>query len=92
MRLIDPDNLVTGAAWSPDGSLLAYIVRNTLINEANGLYVTDEIGKTGQRVLEGDFYLPVNFQPQPLVWSANNHIILGQVESNTGLIVQLGNE
>jgi Tol biopolymer transport system component len=89
-RLIDPDHWVVGAGWSPDGSLLAYVVRDTLDGETSGLYITDEVGKAGKQILEGEFLVPMPYDMQALMWSDNNRLLITDRETFKGVIVQLG--
>lgn len=91
LRLIDPTRYVTGGGWSPDGSAFAYLVQEP-DGEDNGLYITSEAGTPGELVLAGDFYPPDATWQQPLTWTQNNTLLLGNRETSTALIVELAQE
>ncbi len=91
LQLLHPEYHIMGAGWSPDGSLLAYIVRDTANGEADGLYITDQIGVAGRQVLAGDFRPALPFTDQSLIWSANNRLLIAHSADHTVMIVQLGN-
>ena len=89
-QTIDTERYVLSAGWSPDGSALAYIVFGGVDADSNGLYITSEPGTPGQLVLAGDFYAPTAPGLQPLVWANDNTLLIGQRETFTALIVELG--
>lgn len=87
VSLIDPDQFVVNAGWSPDGSLLAYVVRDALNEENNGLYITDNPQNPGRMILAGTFIAPTPRQEIPLVWGANNTLLLSQQERGFNLVL-----
>lgn len=91
--LIDREHFVNTAGWSPDGALLAYTVIDRENEENNGLYITDTSGRAGRMILAGAFISPTSRQELPLVWGANNTILLSQQDNDFNLVlVELGIE
>lgn len=88
--LVDPDQFVVGAAWSPDGSTLAYLVNDRESSDDNGLYITGTPGEAGRLLLAGDYNTPNLGRWQSLTWGANNTILLSRSPSGGIVLVQLG--
>jgi Tol biopolymer transport system component len=89
IRLLDENHPVISAAWSPDGSMLAYLVRDQLSPDESGLYVTSGLGEDSTLVLQGRFAPPTNQWRQPLMWATNNTILLSRQPEPGIVIVQL---
>jgi hypothetical protein len=91
-QAIDVGRYVLSAGWSPDGSALAYIVYSGPDADDNGLYITNEPGTPGELILAGDFHAPTSPGLQPLMWSADDTLLISQRETFTALIVELEQE
>ena len=91
-QLIDPNQFVSGAGWSPDGTALAYLVNNWVMEDAstNGLYITATPGEVGRQVLEGSFIVPTPLQNQSLMWGANHYLLLSNAPEEGITLVELG--
>lgn len=88
--LVNPEHHVITAAWSPDGTMLSYIVNDNGNDEENGLYITENFGEPGQQVLAGNFLPTVQGQRQSIRWAANNTILLSRSPEQDILMVELG--
>jgi hypothetical protein len=88
-QLIDPERYVLSAGWSPDGSALAYIVRDITDEASSGLYVTATPGEPGRQILEGEFFVPTSRQMQPMFWGANNTILLSDRAMQQLVVVRM---
>jgi hypothetical protein len=82
--------VVLAAGWSPRGSALAYIVRDTLNPQASGLYLTAAPGVPGTLVLPGNFYGTTCCQRAPIRWARNDVIMIGRGPAPGLLLVQVG--
>jgi Tol biopolymer transport system component len=91
-QLLDDEQFVRSAGWSPDGSTLAYLVHDILEPDNSGLYIADEPGEPGQLVLQGDYASATPVLRQPLMWAANSTILLSKSPSPGIVIVQLESE
>lgn len=88
--LIDPERYVSAAGWSPDGSVLAYLVTDRTNEAESGLYITETPGEAGRLILQGLFNAPTSRLSQPLTWGANNVILLSRSPEEGVLLVELG--
>lgn len=89
--LVSDEHWVYMAWWSPEGSALAYLVRDRENPAVSGLYVASAPGVAGEMVLEG-FYLPPNGRISvPVMWGANNTIIVSRAPEEGIVVVELGN-
>lgn len=81
---------VIGVGWSPQGSALAYLVRDTLNPDESGLYITDQPGEPGRLILQGAFFPPTCCGRAPIQWASNNIIMLGSGGQRGVHLVQVG--
>lgn len=88
--LIDDNQYVGFAGWSPNGSTLAYVVSGEIGGETAGLYLTTTPGEPGRMVLQGDFYVPTPMQRQQMIWGVNNTILLARREDQKLVAITLG--
>ncbi|MEP7292908.1 MAG: hypothetical protein ABI835_14085 [Chloroflexota bacterium] len=88
--LIDPERYVVSGGWSPDGSAFVYLVNDPSKVEESGLYITHTAGEAGRLLVAGRFLQGTAFQRQPLMWGANNTILLARAPGSGIVIVKLG--
>lgn len=90
---VDTTRTVTGVAWSPTGSALAYVTDDrTKAKEPGGLFLANRPGEPGRRLLEGAFMPPVCCGRLPFMWASNDTMILGNAAKHDApLFVRLGN-
>jgi hypothetical protein len=81
---------VTFAGWAPMGSALIYQVLDPLNMERTGIYLTDQPGEPGVKILEDRFYPSTSRATHPFDWGANNLIMMTGVESHLVNFFQLG--
>ncbi len=86
---LNSDTYVFSAGWGPKGSELAYTTFDQLNPKREGLYITSEPGKAGDLVLSGRFIAPTPRVRTPIVWAANNTLLLSQGPNFKLVIVQL---
>jgi hypothetical protein len=89
-KILDPNSWVFAAWWSPEGSAIAYLVRDQE-NPASGLYIASTPGEAGELVLEGLFLPPQGRISVPVMWAANNSIILSNAPEQEITVTELGN-
>jgi hypothetical protein len=90
---VDAHQNVTGVAWSPTGSALAYVTYDRTKPEMpGGLFLAPEPGKPARLLIGGGFYPPVCCGDRPFIWASNDTMVLSQMNKNLGtvLYVQLG--
>ena len=90
---VDAHQNLTGVAWSPTGSALAYLTYDrSKPDMPGGLFLTPTPGKPARLLMGGAFYPPVCCGDRPLIWAANDTMVLSQIDKNFGtvLYVQLG--
>jgi hypothetical protein len=87
---VGDDAWVFTAGWSPEGSALAYLVRNEEDPSESELYISSAPDEPGQRVLDGLFLLANARASAPLVWGANNTILLTSTPEQGIVVVELG--
>jgi Tol biopolymer transport system component len=88
--LVNDEALVFAAWWSPEGAALAYLIRDRENPSVSGLYVTSAPGEPSERVLEGLFIPPNGRASVPVIWGANNTIILSRAPDEGVVVVELG--
>ena len=89
--LVNDEHWVFAAWWSPEGSALAYLVREEENPAVSGVYIAPAPGEMGEMVLEG-FYLPPQGRISvPVMWGTNNTIILSNAPEEGIVVVELGN-
>lgn len=75
-----PGKNLIGAAWSPTGSTLAYIVYDRENKQMpGGLFVTDDPAKTGRLLIGGALFPPVCCGELPFMWASNNTMVLARI-------------
>ncbi|MBI1258433.1 MAG: hypothetical protein GC204_13260 [Chloroflexi bacterium] len=86
--LIDPEQNVSGAGWSPTGSALVYITRSLEDSNDNPVFLTNTPGVGGRQLtsLEGTFNMATPLLQQTLGWGANNTILLSH-SPTTGIVL-----
>lgn len=89
--LMSEEQWVFTAWWSPDGSALAYLVRDSANPSVSGLYVASAPGDEGTLVLDGLYLPPQGRISVPVTWGANNVIILSRAPEQGIVVVELGN-
>jgi hypothetical protein len=89
---VDASQNVTGVAWSPIGSALAYVTTDRMkVDEPGGLFLANRPGEPGRRLLKGAFMPPVCCGNLPFTWAYNDTMILGNVAKHDApLFVRLG--
>ena len=89
---VDASGNVTGVAWSPTGSALAYVTADRMkVDEPGGLFLASRPGEPGRRLLKGAFMPPVCCGNLPFTWASNDTMILGNVAKHDApLFVRLG--
>jgi hypothetical protein len=89
---VDATRNVTGVAWSPTGSALAYVtIDRTKTDEPGGLFLANRPGEPGLQLLKGAFMPPVCCGRLPFIWASNDTMILGNAEKQDApLFVRLG--
>lgn len=80
------------AGWSPTGSALVYHVFDPRNMERTGIYVTDQPGTPGRKILDGRFYSPTSQSTRPIPWASTNVLLLTRVETSMLNVIQLGEE
>lgn len=79
------------AGWGPAGHALAYVYANRYQDEENsGLYLAAGPGEPGRLVLQGIFAPPTPRWYAPLVWTANNTLLLSRSPEPGIVVIQLG--
>lgn len=78
------------AGWSPDGSSLAYVIRDVDNPDRSGLYITTEAGKPGTLILQGDYFGTTCCLRMPITWAENDVIMIGRAPAPGVLLVQVG--
>lgn len=89
---VDTTHNITGVAWSPTGSALAYVsVDHTKSDEPGGLFLANRPGEPGRKLLTGALMPPVCCGRLPFTWASNDTMILGNAEKHDApLFVRLG--
>lgn len=85
---LDVDNFVYAGGWG-EGSTLVYTTFNREDESQQGVYVTTAPGQKGVQVLEGRYIPPTPTQRTPLMWGANNILLLSNTEDFKLVVVQL---
>lgn len=92
-QLVDDSRLVVGAAWSPEGHALAYLVAAQPPDDTEaGLYITTEPGEPGRLVYAGGFTPPTSEWVKSIVWADNDTILLSIRGKSNVIVLQLGVE
>ncbi|MBI1277968.1 MAG: hypothetical protein GC179_07560 [Anaerolineaceae bacterium] len=86
---LNVDSYVFSAGWGPEGSELAYATFDPANEDQQGLYITSQPGKAGEMVLPGRFIAPSGRGRMPIIWAANNTVLLSQVPDLKVTIVHL---
>jgi dipeptidyl aminopeptidase/acylaminoacyl peptidase len=85
---IDPEAFVAGAGWTPEGSGLIYLTFQPLETESvGGVYVSATPGKAGTLLLDGRYSVPTSRWRQPLVWGANEVVLLSRSPEQKGILL-----
>ncbi len=89
--LIDPDRPVKGAGWSPQGSALIYIAHD-VANLDDLVYVSNTPGEAGKPLegLQGHYNIATPRLIPPLIWGANNTILISHSPDKGIVLLQLG--
>lgn len=84
---------ITGAAWSPSGSALAYLVydRDKPANPG-GMFIANSPGAPGRLLVGGALMPPVCCGKLPFTWAANQTMLLSRIDTGGTkvLYVRLG--
>lgn len=89
---VDAGRNVTGVAWSPTGSALAYVSfdRDDAAGPG-GLFLAARPGEPGRLLLKGAFMPPVCCGNLPFTWASNDTMVVGNVEKpDAPVYVRLG--
>jgi hypothetical protein len=86
---LNKDIYVSTAGWGPKGSDLAYTTFELINVDKEGLYITNTSGQAGNLVLPGRFIVPTPQSRSPIIWAANNTLLLSQALSFKLTVVQL---
>ncbi len=86
--LIDSEQFVAGAGWSPEGSALVYNTYDPL-DRTGAVFVTDMPGKDGTRLLDGRYNIGTPRIRQFLTWGTNNVILLSKSPEQGVVLMQL---
>lgn len=73
--LIDPEQVVVGAGWLPEGAGLVYQVRDITNPQMGALFVSSEPGQPGHQLVEG-YYLGTTTYQERIDWGANNALLV----------------
>ncbi|MBX3086147.1 MAG: PD40 domain-containing protein [Anaerolineae bacterium] len=91
LLLVDSEKYVRRAGWAPTGKAIAYIVYNAITPDINGLYIATEPGKPGKMILPGFFIVPTSREGQPILWAANDTLLVSDRDRGFKLtVVKLG--
>jgi Tol biopolymer transport system component len=89
---VDATRDISGVAWSPTGSAIAYVTAGR--EEAGapgGLFLADRPGEPGRQLLKQSLMSPVCCWRLPFTWAANDTMVLGNIEKmDAPLFVRLG--
>jgi hypothetical protein len=84
---VAPGARVTGAAWSPTGSTLAYVTFDPdQPSMPGGLFVTDTPGEAGRLMVGGAFMAPACCGQFPFMWATDNSILLTGIDTQMGTV------
>jgi len=86
---VNTGTYVNSAGWGPQSSELAYTTFDQVNPDKEGLYITDTLGQSGNLVLPGRFVVPTPPNRTPILWAANNTILLSQAPDYKLVVVQL---
>jgi WD40 repeat protein len=90
---VDANQNVTGVAWSPTGSTLAYVTYDRAKPDMpGGLFLTPAPGRPARLLIGGAFYPTMCCGDRPIIWATNDTLVLSQLEDHLGSViyVQLG--
>jgi WD40 repeat protein len=89
---VDATRNVTGVAWSPTGSALAWVTNDReKAGEPGGLFLANRPGEPGRQLLKGALMSPVCCFLLPFTWAANDTMVLGNIEKmDAPLFVRVG--
>lgn len=89
---VDTTRNISGVAWSPTGSALAYVTdEREKAGEPGGLFLADRPGEPGRQLLKQSLMSPVCCWRLPFTWAANDTMVLGNIEKmDAPLFVRLG--
>ena len=90
---VDANQNVTGVAWSPTGSALAYVTYDrTKPDMPGGLFLTHAPGRPARLLIGGAFYPTMCCGDRPIIWATNDTLVLSQLDDHLGSViyVQLG--
>ena len=91
--LVDANQNVTGVAWSPTGSALAYTTLDPSKPETpGGLFLAPAPGRPARLLIGEAFYPPVCCGNEPFIWATNDTLVLPRLADSLGsvLYIQLG--
>lgn len=86
---LNADTYVYAAGWGPEGTELAYTTFDKKNPDKEGLYITSAPGQVGELVLPGRFIAPSPRGLTPILWAANNTLLLSQAPKYKLMVVQL---
>lgn len=88
---LNTDQFVFSGGWSPNDSTLVYTTYNPddAADAEQGLYITDTPDEKGELVLSGRFFPPTPSSRVPLLWAANNTLLLSQSPDFNLVVVKL---
>ena len=89
---VDATRNISGVAWSPTGSALAYVTDDReKAGAPGGLFLADRPGEPGRQLLKQSLMSPVCCWRLPFTWAANDTMVLGNIEKmDAPLFVRLG--
>jgi WD40 repeat protein len=89
---VDTTRTISGVAWSPTGSALAYVTDDRdKPGASSGLFLAGRPGAPGRQLLEQPLMSPVCCWRLPFTWAANDTMVLGNVaKMDAPLFVRLG--
>ncbi len=86
---LSTDTYVFIAGWGQEGSTLAYVTVDQLNPDKEGLYITSAPGQEGDLILPGRYIAPTPYSRTPIIWAANNTLLLSQAPDFKLVVVQL---
>jgi hypothetical protein len=87
---VDTNNQATIAAWSPDGTAVAYLYHDDQLPERSGLYIASPPGAAGQLVQPGHFWqTTMAGTMRSFTWASNNSILLRRLNDQKYVLIRL---
>ena len=89
---LDTQHHVYNAGWVANSTALVYTTFNPREPDSDGLFVAPAPGEAGDMVLPGRFVAPTGQNRLPLLWAANNTLLLSEGPDFKLVVVRLTQE